>query len=167
MFGAQWARISVLREPLAIAVALLVGALCVLGARAAYPLVAGLWQPDGSEDVSSNIEALVASCGTQSIAPFEGVYTSSDRSPPVDVVIDQGRVKVGSEPAREFCLTRVLNRSRSSLHAHALSSTDDAGEGAATLYDVRLDRGKELTSFSFEPPGHPRAAVRLLLQKKQ
>jgi hypothetical protein len=94
MFGAQWARISVLREPLAIAVALLLAALCVLGARAAYPLVAGLW-------------------------------------------------------------------------AQALSSADDPGEGAATLYDVRLDHGKELTSFSFAPVGHPHAAVRLLLQKKQ
>jgi tetratricopeptide (TPR) repeat protein len=168
MFGAQWARISVLREPLAIAVGLLLAALCVLGARALYPLAAGLWRTETSEDSSADVEALAEACGTQSTAPFEGVYTSTEQTPPLEIDIDKDRIKVGSEPAQEFCLTRVLSRSATALHAQALSSADDPGEdGPATVYDVRLDRGKELTSFSYAPPGHPGAAVRILLRRRE
>ena len=172
---AQGARATVLKDPAAIAVALVLCALGALAVHSGYPLVAQLWQPSEDEQASARLLQSAALCGSQTTGGFDGVYAGSAGFS--DVRIEKGRVLVGREIVREFCLTRVLDRRETSLHAEALlrvqrpsSPEGDSDEAAVTLvglFDVRLDRGGDSTSFSFAPLGQPLSAKRVTLRRQE
>lgn len=150
-FGAylrgQWARISVLKDPRAMAVALLLLAFMGVAARAGYPLVAKLWQPAPEDQMLAALEKSAALCGTQGTGAFVGAYEAVPEPPDYDAASvqlskpDEGqrrqwqkamarqyadfriasdRIVSGSDMVQEFCLTRVLERSADSLHAEAV-----------------------------------------------
>jgi hypothetical protein len=170
---AQWARVTVLKEPAAIAVALLLLAGGVYGARAAYPLVAMLWAPGETEQLAERLRSARKLCGSQQVGEFQGGYEVSlpdrERASPLDAeeepslrslrILRDRMVFEGpgedSSLKVEYCFTRVIERKSGSLHAEALlliGRADPEAEvlGMSTgvesgLYDVRLDRGSERT----------------------
>jgi tetratricopeptide (TPR) repeat protein len=154
---AQWARITVLKDVGAMAVALLLLAFVGLGARAGYPLVAMLWQPDPEEELLEALQKSAALCGTQRTGAFVGAYEAVPEPPDYDAAsvqlskpdeaerqqwqqamarqyadfrIAPDRIVSGSDMLQEFCLTRVIERSADSLHAEAvLRFRQGAGAG--------------------------------------
>jgi tetratricopeptide (TPR) repeat protein len=160
-FGAylrgQWARISVLKDVGAMAVALLLLAFVGFGARAGYPLVAKLWQPDPRAQMLEALQKSAALCGTQRTDAFVGAYdavpeppdyeaASAQLSKPdeaerrhwqkamarqyADFRIAPDRIVSGREMVQEFCLTRVIERSADSLHAEAVLRFRQGAAGA-------------------------------------
>jgi hypothetical protein len=84
-----------------------------------------------------------------------------------------------SENEQELCLTKVLERTPQSLHAEAIMrwrvrSEDVAEEGLrnhdyagpSMMFDIRLDRGSELTRFRLAPLDRPLNASLLDLRRE-
>jgi len=144
---AQWARIAVLKDPGALAVALLLVALCLGLARAVYPLAAQLWQPDEGEELLEKLQKSAQKCGTQQTGDFAGAYEALPELPEdnptspgiakmepatkrrllqamagqyADFRIEKDRILSGRHVVQEFCLTRVIARTPQSLHAEAV-----------------------------------------------
>jgi len=145
---AQWARITVLKDVGAMAVALLLLGLLLGGARAAYPLVAKLWQPDADEQLFEKLQKSEALCGTVQTGDFAGAYDALPELPEdnptsaglpqrmdpalklqvqqtmaaeyVDFRIEKDRIVAGRDLIQEYCLTRVIERTPRSLHAEAV-----------------------------------------------
>lgn len=178
--GAQWARVAVLKQPLAIAAALLLVTACALGARSAYPLVVGWFQPNPDDDGSlvERAHRALASCGQVSTGEFEGEYETADDDgqnafPGFRILKD--RIVYGERGEQELCLTKLKTRKPGALRAEAVlrwrSPSEDvasAGEldNLLTLMDVRLDRGSERISFSMAPVTHPNRAARIVLRRR-
>jgi tetratricopeptide (TPR) repeat protein len=183
---AQWARVSVLKDPGAIVVALVLLGLCVGGVLAAYPLITGLWQPDEDriEQMRERVRRSVALCGTQQTGEFAGSYAASPQTEQFsDFRIERDRIVSGRGLVQEFCLTKVIEQKPDMLHAEAVlrwhqvqraadsdaTPEDPANAEAArfaALFDIRLDRGADFTSFSYAPQGHPLAARRVRLPRQ-
>lgn len=188
---AQWARISVLHDAGALAVALLLLALFVGGARVVYPLAVGFWQPDEGQALFEQVQQANTLCGTQQTGDFAGAYDAQPE-PPDDANaeqfaafnIEKDRILSGRSVVQEFCLTRVFKRSPQSLHAEAVlrfrpgepAQGNAEGEGddvfdqqgeAVGLYDIRLDRGAEATRFRFASVERPLAATLITLRRRQ
>ena len=173
---AQAARISVLKDTGAITVAVLLLALAVGGARAAYPLVARLWQPDPQQQLVDQLRKAAALCGTQQTGNFEGSYAATLDADPDEVGvghrtrgrraapeqaaeqfanfrIEKDRIVSGSEVIAEFCLTRVIERTPEFLHAEAIlrfreGQPSNGGEATVNDAPAPLDnRGMPLGVF--------------------
>jgi tetratricopeptide (TPR) repeat protein len=190
---AQWARIAVLHDASALAVALLFLAVFVGGLRAAYPLAVALWQPNEAEARLERTQKANALCGSQQTGDFAGAYDAvpepSDDGAAEQYAgfsIEKDRIVSGGRVVQEFCLTRVFERSAQSLHAEAVlrfrrgevvqpgeGNADDEGEdvddvaGAALgLYDIRLDRGAEATRFRFALAERPLSGTLITLRRR-
>jgi tetratricopeptide (TPR) repeat protein len=179
MFGAQWARVVVLKQPLAIVVALLLVTLGVLGARATYPAVVGLFQRDPADNLSNGRRALAADklCGTVSTGEFEGDYETAeaDGGEPIVFHVARDRINYGRT---ELCLTKLKERAPGKLVAEAVSrwrptaedlpgsDPNDLPTGYSMLV-IRLDRGTDSVALSQALIDHPQQANRILLKKRQ
>jgi tetratricopeptide (TPR) repeat protein len=144
---AQWARISVLKDVGAAAVALLLLLFVGFAVRSGYPLVAKLWQPNSQQQELEAVQKSAALCGSQQTGAFVGAYDAVPEPPdynatavqlaqPDDVErrrwqkamarqyadfhIVHDRIVSGREVVQEFCLTRVISRSADALHAEAV-----------------------------------------------
>ena len=170
--GAQWARISVLKDASALAVLLVLGLAGAGAASAAYPFVARLWRPDDQQQMLQHMLQSAARCGTQQTGDFAGHYAATPDVPDdprqlgvskvsararrrwqkamaeqyVDFRIERDRIVSGRQVVQEFCLTKVLERRAGELHAEAIArwrENDAAQAGAAA---------------EAEPPGQSDAA---------
>jgi len=191
---AQWARIAVLHDAGALAVAVLLLAVLVGGVRAVYPFAAKLWQPDEGEALFERLQAANRLCGTQQTGDFAGDYDARPEPAGDDTTeqyagfsIEKDRIVSGRQVVQEFCLTRVLERSPQSLHAEAVlrfrrgepsqpgeasvddenREVDDMPGQALGLYDIRLNRGAEATRFRFALVERPLAATLVTLHRRQ
>jgi tetratricopeptide (TPR) repeat protein len=178
-FGAylrgQWARIVVLKDvgAMLVAVALVAGLGFV--ARAGYPLIAKLWEPDNAEVAFEQLQKSMALCGTQRTGEFAGAYDALPEFPDfnpaspglsrvnpehalawqremapqyADFRIERDRIKSGSKVVQEFCLTRVMESTPKSLHAQAVLRFlpgTTASAGGEGPGGVDLDLSNELT----------------------
>jgi len=173
---AQWARVTVLKEPVAIAAAALVGAGLVAGAAASYPLLVGLFEPSTGR-MLARAHAAAKACGSQRTGAFAGQYrvdSGADEGDGVDVSIASDRIRVGSV---EYCLSRVLESKPQELHAEAILRYTESSEdppalvmqtdeqAAAFMYDVRLSRGRERTRLRLAPLQAPLAASSFTLRR--
>jgi len=158
--GAQWARISVLKDASALALLLVLGLAGVGAASAAYPLVARLWRPDDQQQMVQRMLQSAARCGTQQTGDFAGRYAATPDVPDdprqlgvsrvsasarrrwqkavaerySDFRIERDRIVSGRQLVQEFCLTKVLERQAGELHAEAIArwrENDSAQAGAA------------------------------------
>lgn len=189
---AQWARVTVLRQPLAIVTALALAAVAMYGVRLSLPLVAALGEPSESAAGAARLRRALGRCGSERTGEFEGRYraTFNDvgaaatyrlRIEPDRIVWLSGDTEPkpdeGGESSMEYCLSRVLERGGGSLHAEAVLRERVADYAAASqvrpvgddgvLYDLRLDRGRELTRLRLAPVGEPMSAVVLDLQRDE
>lgn len=177
--GAQGARVSVLKQPLAIVVALGLAAGCVLGARASYPLILAWFQPGDEVSSTQRAQRAARQCGKVSTGEFEGEYEvveADDAATYPNFRITRDRILYGEGGVEEICLTRLKERKPGSLSAEAVvrwkaEPTDDPKldrslEDVVLLVDVRLDRGSERVAFSMATAEHQRAATRVLLKRK-
>jgi tetratricopeptide (TPR) repeat protein len=188
----QWARITVLKDIFAMLVALVLLALLVLGARATYPAVAKLWEPDPYEQAFSRLNASFARCGTVQTGDFAGQYAATlepdhhfglslpsqeERAAQAEALeymqaryenfqILSDRIVSGTGPTQEFCLTRMLERTPQLLRAEAIWHEDRDDPGDASLIEVRLTRGGDAVRFSFAPIGRPLDASSATLRKR-
>jgi tetratricopeptide (TPR) repeat protein len=145
-FGAQWARISVLKDPRAIAVALLLCGASAWGAYALFPLVARLWQPKVERLTYERMLRSAKLCGTQQTGDFAGRYEATPELTEapnqigpsrlsessrrqlrhalaaryVDFRIERDRIVSGRQLVQEFCLTKIIERKPGQLHAEAV-----------------------------------------------
>jgi len=195
-FGAylrgQWARITVLKDVGAMLVALLLLGLFGLGARALYPVVAKLWQPDPYELALQRLDDSRALCGKVQTADFAGNYdvtlepsqrfglslpSEDERAMQADYMeevqaqyadfqILPDRIKSGGRPVQEFCLTRMLERTPQLLRAEAIWYPDVEYRQSAALMEIRLARGSDSIRFSFAPIGRPLDAASATLRKR-
>lgn len=188
---AQWARITVLKDPGAMLVALLLFGLLGLGARAVYPAIVSLFEPDPYEHLHERLEQSYALCGTVKTGDFAGAYEATPelahrfglslpseeqhaeqaemleflRQRYEDFQILPDRIISGRAPVQEFCLTRTLERTPQLLRAEALWHPD-RDERGAMLFEVRLVRGSDSIRFSFAPLGQPLDASSATLRKR-
>jgi len=181
-FGAylkgQWARVAVLKQPLAIALFVLLLGLGAVLARASYPLVASLWGPSRNERVLARAREAAKQCGKHDTGEFAGRYEWSMAEAPDQknqIVIDKDRIRFATdeegEEGGQWCLTRVVSRAAGSLHAEAmmqlgpngnaelLDALEDPSVVAGLLYDVRLDRGAKVTRLRMAPVTEPLSAT--------
>jgi len=180
---AQWARVAVLRQPGAVVAALSLAVLAGYGARAAWPLAAGLWQPNDARSQLLRMREAAKRCGTQQTGEFEGEYRASlsEQEDEVGYDLRIGRDRItwqDEDHGTEYCLSKVIERRGGSLHAEAIlrfvsaRERDEAAAGMSTspggvLFDVRLDRGRQFTRLRLAPVGEPMAATVLDLRRKQ
>jgi tetratricopeptide (TPR) repeat protein len=177
--AAQWARVTVLKQPLAIAVALFLLACCVLGARSLHPVVVGWLEPNPDDDGTLVERARRAEplCGKVSTGEFEGEYdvVDDDHGAFTDFKITHDRILYGKDDAQELCLTKLKERKPGALRAEAVlrfrvPSEDVASFGPSdnilALMDVRIDRGSDRISLSMAPVTHPNRPTRLILRRR-
>jgi tetratricopeptide (TPR) repeat protein len=163
--AAQWAKISVLKDPVAMAVGLmLVAALALLG-RATYPLVARLWEPKLEYDFVADSQRVLSACGKVPTGEFAGNYQVrdghvTDDAPPADATILRDRIVIDAGQAvQELCLVEILERQPGALHARAVERLHEPGWEPATagapvslepgfMVDLRMSRGKSFTRLS-------------------
>jgi len=173
---AQWARVTVLKQPFAIGVALLLAASLTAGAAAALPHVVELWQPSSGR-LLARARAAAQACGSQRTGAFAGTYRvarQTEADDEVEVQIAADRIRVGPV---EYCLSRVLESQPQALHAEAIvlyreadgaadaSSLQSDQQAAAFLYDIRLDRGRERIRLRLAPLTAPLAASNFDLRR--
>jgi tetratricopeptide (TPR) repeat protein len=185
---AEWARVTVLKQPLAIVVTLGLVLAAAYGARAGYPLLASAFAP--SESAQLRARQAMKQCGSQRTGDFEGDYeiVDPDRAmePPasegggsvVRIRADGLEIPQAAEVSVQYCLSKVLSRKPGSLHAEAivrfphaegsLELSDVGSEELASslLYDVRLDRGSTHTRLRLAPLGDPLSAMTLDLRRR-
>ena len=156
-FGAQWARVSVLKDPLAIALALLVCATSSAGGYALWPLLARLWRPNVEQLSYERMLKSAKLCGTQRTGDFAGRYEATPEvledpnqvGPSrlsessrrrlqramaqryLDFRIERDRIVSGRQIVQEFCLTKVLERKPGELHAEAIGRWHEAASPPA------------------------------------
>ncbi len=120
-------------------------------------------------------------CGAESTAPFDGRYVEASPRPAPeldapgiteeqrrtlreyhddqyrDLVVQGGRIRMGTLLRRELCLTRVHARSDASIHAQAVFHEDVHDPGDASLVDVRMDRAGENLRLAivYDPASEP------------
>lgn len=176
---AQWARVTLLKEPLAIGVALVLAAGLLAGVAALMPWVWGSWRK--TPDFVTRARAAAKACGSQRTFGFEGQYrlvneqgedasseAEAEASP--SVVVARDRIVIDR---MEYCLSKVLEHGPRSLHAEAwLRYRADDGPaplptGVAEpnveseelarvlLSDIRLDGGPELVRLRVAPVARP------------
>jgi tetratricopeptide (TPR) repeat protein len=171
---AEWARVTVLKQPLAIVVAAALGGGLALGVVVAYPAVVDLFQSSQGRMIEKALAASKA-CGSQRSGAFAGTYeieTALPHRSDLTLVIAADRIQVGN---MEYCLSRVLESTPQLLHAEAIASYGNFGEdafatdelAASYLYDVRLDRGRESTKLRLARLSHPLAATSLTLHRTE
>ena len=179
--GAHWARVSVLREPLAIVTALALSAAFALSARFAYAPLLSLFSPSppwyARTNMSAGYRALYEGferCGSQSTADFAGRYEVLEENwaiPPsasetqreaheelaefmreyhANFEIRSDRIVSGTSWVQEYCLSRVLERTKTTLVAEAVWHEDVADPGDASLVKIRLAREGELTTMQVQ-----------------
>jgi tetratricopeptide (TPR) repeat protein len=189
---AQWARITVLKDAGAMLVALLLLGLFGLGARAVYPVLARLFEPDPYEHLYERLEQSLALCGTVQTGDFAGVYLATpepdhrfglslpgeeQRAAQAEVMehlqesyenfeILPDRIVSGSALVQEFCLTRMLERTPQLLRAEAIWHEDRNDPGDAWLIEIRLVRGSDSIRFSYAPLGRPLDVSSATLRKR-
>lgn len=130
-------------------------------------------------------------CGTQSTGDFQGRYvaipddadllpvtvSSAEREAWARVAklqedqfegfeIAADRIRSGATLVQEFCLTRTLRRSPSSLDAEAVWHEDIADIGDASLVTVHLRRDGDLVHMSISDSSDPREAPIATLRRK-
>ena len=149
----------------------------------------------GSNDDRGETTSLVnafAQCGSQSTGDLEGKYDVAPEPPlPADVVaalpperraalaelratekeryqhfeILSDRIHSGKGLVQEFCLTRMIERTPTSLHAEAVWHEDVGDPGDASLVEVRIERQGDGYRFAFNEPGE--AAVNWMILKRK
>lgn len=180
---AQGARVTVLRQPVAIVTSLALVALAGFGVRALWPLGVRLWEPNDARAELARLREATLRCGSQQTGEFEGRYRASPSEQGdeagYDLRIERDRITWQDEDAGvEYCLSKVLERRPGSLHAQAIlrfSSAPGVTERAAglglapggALYDVRLDRGSELTRLRVAPVAEPMEATIVDLRRQE
>lgn len=174
-FGAQWARVTVLKQPVAVAVVLFSLALGGLGARVTYPLLVDSFRSDPDIGLSNGQRALAAEhlCGTVQTGEFEGDYEASSADGTMAFHIGRDRISYGRI---ELCLTKLKERAPGKLVAEAVSrwrptaqelpsaNPDDLPTGYEMVV-VRLDRGSDRVALSEAPIEYPQQASRILLRR--
>ena len=119
--------------------------------------------------MTARARAALAACGTQSTGNFQGTYAYADapdpERPAPTLEIARDRIVVG---AQTYCLSGVIERDATGLHAEAIvyrdslkatswlldreDGTDDPETLAGRLlYDVRLNRGQQATRLRLAP----------------
>jgi tetratricopeptide (TPR) repeat protein len=159
---AQWARISVLKEAAAIGVAVALLGVTVFGTRAAYPAVVDWWKDDPQERGLKRLQQGFVLCGSQRTGDFEGNYEATpdvhgNDGPAAenlsdsyaDFRVEADRIVSGRKLVQEFCLTKVLQRTPTLLHAQAVWHEDRDDPGDAAMVELRLMRGADTTRFMF------------------
>jgi tetratricopeptide (TPR) repeat protein len=183
---AEWARVTLLKQPIAIAIALGSTVVAAYGVGAGYPLVARWFAP--SESAQVRVRQAMKQCGSQRTGDFEGQYEivgDVADEPGQDAGVSALRIRAdrveipqGAEVSLEYCLSKVLSRKPGSLHAEAVvrfphveGPLELSGEGSediarSLLYDVRLDRGSTHTRLRLAPLSDPLAAMTFDLRRK-
>jgi tetratricopeptide (TPR) repeat protein len=163
---AQWARITVLKDWRAMAIALAGTALLGLGARALYPALRGLWQEDPSETAQLRLFDGFARCGSQRTGDFQGSYLAElEGYDNFEIAAD--RITFGSEPlVQEFCLTKTLERTPQLLRAEAVWHEDRNDPGDAALVRLWLARSGDRVRFSFALVDYPMSPSNVTLRRK-
>jgi tetratricopeptide (TPR) repeat protein len=158
---AQWARVSVLKEPGAIVITLGLVALCGLGARAALPGFVQLWKDDPHEQAEAALDRGFMLCGTQQTGDFAGNYEALSSGPQrkqlddrareemANFTIESDRIHFGTQLVAEFCLTKVIERTPKLLRAQAVWHEDRGDPGDASMVELRLTRADAFTRFSY------------------
>lgn len=176
----QWTRATVLHEPLAIGIALLLGTGLVLTATALYPSVVRAFHGDGG--LAARARQAYKACGSQRLGRFAGKYQvedegTSEGAGAVDVELASDRIRIG---AAQYCLSRVFERQPDSLHAEAIlihpidgdagpadAAFNDADElASALLYDVRLNRHAERLRLRVAPVADPTVTTTSLILRR-
>ncbi|RYZ08601.1 MAG: tetratricopeptide repeat protein [Myxococcales bacterium] len=198
-FGAylrgQWARVTVLKQPHAIAAAIGLLAATAYGARLGYPVVSGWLGP--SQSMLARARAAHKACGSQRTGDFQGDYVIVGEGDPVEVVAEEPKPDAeqilhiradrianesNGEIHQEYCFSRVMKRTADSLHAEAilrvvaedgrpddfLEHTHSEEVAEYLLYDVRLDRGSQHVRLRLAPLMTPMdASSSLNLRRKE
>ena len=163
--GAQWARVWLLREPAAVALALLLAAATMVGARWAYPVLREALRPAPSRATgpgAAQRHALLdafARCGSQTTGGFAGEYEpvgdpDEARSRALEgFEVLRDRITAGDDPVLELCLTRTFESTPQRLRAEAVWHEGADGRGDASLVELRLERAAETVRFTFYEPG--------------
>lgn len=182
-FGAylkgQWARVTLLKQPLAIAVAVLLAAGLVTAGIALFPKVVHAWRGDSGPAARARLA--VVACGSQQFGDFAGKYQvvaapQTEELSGAEVELASGRIRMKEV---DYCLSQIIERQADSLHAEAVLlhriepeeapsevtfvADDDVAE--AMLYDVRLNREGERLRLRLAPIATPWAAQSLLLRR--
>lgn len=182
---AQWARVTVLGEPAAIAVALALAALLVIAARYAYAPVISLFSSSTGRSVHYATRASTPEqrallegferCGTQSTGDFAGRYAvlPKTREPDETWREDHGNFEIRSDRIvsfarlnEEYCLSRVLERTPTRLSAEAVWHEDVNDPGDASLVVVTLERDGDVTNMKVSPLGRPESSYTLELRRE-
>lgn len=175
--AAQGARVTLLREPGAIAAALGMAALGAVLVGLAYgPVLAFFTEPSLAPRMGiSERRALRDAqqrCGTESTGEFAGRYLAKPRALE-DETFDDGlysdfeirkdRIVSGSGSKQEWCLGRVLERAPGKLRAHATWRYGD-GDDAVSPVRLQLEREGELTLLKLWSWDMPRDAAPWIIE---
>lgn len=183
---AQGARVTVLKQPHAIVAALALVAVAGYGAKQGAPLVAKLWEPSDERAQLQRVREATRRCGTVATGEFEGRYRASfEGQSAFELRIEGDRLvwpRGGEEEAApgeegelttEYCLSRLIERKSGSLHAEALFRVRPSGGASllavndAVLFDVRLNRGSELTRLRLAPVDDPASGFVVDLERQE
>lgn len=173
--AAQRARATLLHEPSAILVLVVLVALSAFFVRASYAPVMR-WFHDSPFSIALAIPhhrgpkyPEFERCGSQSTGDFTGKYVVVPESlnlidnPELQRMqlehyanfeILEDRIVSGSKLRQELCLTRVLDRTATSLHAEAVWHDDVADPGDASTVVVDLRREGGVVSMALRDPAH-------------
>ncbi|HVY24980.1 MAG TPA: CDC27 family protein [Polyangiaceae bacterium] len=179
--GAQRARVTVLKQPLAVAVMLLFVVLCGLAARSAYPIVADWFRDDadGTAGGAQRLKRALSQCGKISMGEFEGQYESvGGEAVYSNLRIERDRIIFGAGGSQDLCLTELEERKPGALHAKGVlrwyaANTDPAAKAVLqemqdmnTLVDVRLDANASQLNLRIAPIDNPSSTERVLLRRR-
>jgi hypothetical protein len=181
--GAHWARVTVLGEPSAIALALALVALFGVTVRYSYgPIVAlftsstGVFiNPVSGYAVPPEDRALYEGferCGTQSTGDFAGRYVVLPESTALQAEryenfeISSDRIVSGKGLVQEYCLTRVLERTPTLLRSEAVWHEDVHDPGDAAMVVVTLTRDGDIMKMKQKFFGEPGSDFVLKLRRQ-
>lgn len=168
--AAQRARITLLYEPGAIAVALGLALSCVVLVRFAYAPVLALFDdfsltPRRGTSERRALREAQKLCGKESTGEFAGHYHAKplpfdeaeyvEHDAPPTFQIRQDRIVTGSSNRQEWCLGRVLERSPGKLVAPATWRYGDGEDDVAPSH-VLLEREGDVTLFKIWAWNMPR-----------